>query len=166
MTNAVTIDNYDVKTHERYAVDQGAYETKYIDEANLIPRHFEIPGSKSSFASKWEELFEVHLGIHPWALFDSPPRFGNRRNRFFSYCISESFDWVEDTEEDEEEQKKEEKRQIEAYKRKIQKKKAKHLPLAIFERDQKALLSLFDSIESLNSLLRHVHARKLQYQKG
>jgi len=164
-TNAITIDNYAVEAHERYATDQSLYEMKYISEANLIPRHFEMAGNQSTITSKWDELFETHLNKHPWANFDPPPKFNLMRNRFFSYVISPEFDWFED-EEDDEEKEKHEKRRLEEYKEKIGSKKSQLIPIALLEKDRTALFNLLDSIQSLNGLLREVHARKLQYQKG
>ncbi len=171
MPNAVTIDRYDIKTHIRYATDQEALDTKYIDEASLIPPHFEIPGSHATYSSKLDELFETPLGHHPWAAFAPPPEFFSMRNRFFTYVLSDNFDWAdsseeEDNEEDANQQKREEKQQIEKYKQTIRSKNTKLIPLAVFERDRSALLNLLDSIKQLNGFLRELHARKLQYQKG
>lgn len=89
------------------------------------------------------------------------------RNRFFSYSISPDFDWIENAhEEDEEKQRKEEEHQAEKYKKKIQAKTTIMMPIALFEKDRSALLNLIDSIQSLNGLIREIHARKIQYQKG
>ena len=166
MAEPVTIDNYAVAIHERYASDQQALETKYTEGAELIPRHFEMAVAESTLASKWEELFETHLHRHTFANFAPPPGYMLMRNRFFSYAISPDFDWVENDDEDAEKQKKEEKRQAKKYKKKIQSKQAIKMPVALFEKDRSALLNLIDSIQSLNGLIRDIHARKLQYQKG
>ncbi len=164
---AVTIDNYDIKAHERYATDQSALELTLIRDANLIPQHLESAVGHSVLASKWEELFETHLHRHPFANFTPPPNYMMMRNRFFSYSISPDFNWIEDTrDEEEEEQKKEEERQAKKYKKKIEAKTAKMMPIALFEKDRTALLNLIDSIQSLNGLIREIHARKIQYQKG
>lgn len=167
MPNAITIDNYDVKIHQRYAVDQANYDPKFLCDASEIPTHFEIVSTKGNLVTKWEELFEIHLHHHPFASFTPPPHFAMMRNRFFSYRISPEFDWghSEDEEQDEEERKKEE-QQAEVYKNKIKAKKSKMMPLALFERDQTALLKLIDSIHLLNGFLREITTRKLQYQKG
>jgi len=72
MTEAITIDNYDIKAHERYATDQAALELTLIQDANLIPQHLEAAVGESTLASKWEELFEIHLHRHPFANFVPP----------------------------------------------------------------------------------------------
>lgn len=163
-TNAVTIDNYHIEAHERYAADQSQYEVGFLSEANQIPRHLEIANSESTISSKWEELFETNINKHPFATFAPPPRFNMMRNRFFSYVISPEFDWVEN--EDEEEKEEQEKKQLDEYKEKILAKKSKSTPAALLEKDRSALFNLLDSIQMLNGFLREVHARKLQYQKG
>lgn len=162
--NAVTIDNYDVEFHKRYAIDQTQLDPTYVDEANLIPPHFEIPRSQSSIRTKWEELFEVNLGIHPWAGFAPPPQMHLLRNRFFSLSLSPSFDWIEEENKDKEEEKEEQ--LLEQYRRKIKAKQSKYLPLSLMEKDKAALLNLLEMVHTLNGFLREVHARKLQYQKG
>ena len=58
--NAVTIDNYKIEAHERYATDQSLFDVSYISDANLIPRHFEIADSESTITTKWDELFSQH----------------------------------------------------------------------------------------------------------
>lgn len=163
-TNAITIDNYAVEAHERYATDQSLFDASYLADANMIPRHFEIANSESTLASKWEELFETHLNKHPFATFAPPPKFNMMRNRFFSYVISPEFDWVEEEADEEKDQK--EKKQLDEYKEKILSKKSKSTPIALLEKDRSALFNLLDSIQMLNGFLREVHARKLQYQKG
>lgn len=165
-TNAVTIDNYNVEAHERYATDQSLLDFTFIKESNIIAPHFEMAGGQSTIASKWDELFETHLNKHPFALFAPPPKFSGMRNRFFSYAISPEFDWVEADEDADEEKQRKEQKKLEEYKEKIQSKKSKSTPIALLEKDRTALFNLLDSIQMLNGFLREVHARKLQYQKG
>lgn len=164
MSEAVTIDNYDVATHERYAVDKESYHAHFLIDASEIPRHSNLALTESSILSKWEELFETNELRHPFAAFAPPPGYASMRNRFFSHAVSPEFDWTE--EEDEDEQEKEEQRYVEAYKERIRKKRSKLMPIALLEKDRDALLNLFDSIQLLNGYLREIHGRKLQYQKG
>lgn len=167
MTNAVTIDNYDITAHERYAIDQKRLSPELIEEAGLIPPHSEMPGGESSISSKWEDLFGFLNNTHPWANFTLPPDYTTMRNRFFSYSLSSSFDWVDaDEEDDEEEKKRKEQLLAESYKKKIKAKQSKLVPTAILEKDRISLLKMVDSIQLLNGFLREIHARKLQYQKG
>jgi len=166
MSNVVTIDNYDVKTHERYAIDQKRLTPELIKDAGLVSPHFEIPDGESSISSKWEELFGTNLHIHPWARFTTPPRYALVHKRYFSYSLSSNFDWIDADEEDEEKQREEEEKLVENYKKKIKAKQSKRIPTAILEKDRMSLLKMIDSIQSLNGFLREIHARKLQYQKG
>ena len=167
MAEAVTIDNYNVKIHERWATDQEALDPIFVKESNLIPPHSEIAARKASISSKFDELFDTHLHRHPFASFAPPPSYQLMRNRFFTLAISPDFNWAQEMEEDDEEkQRKEEKQQAENYKKRIKREKAMGMPLALFEKDQTALLNLIDSIQTLNSFLREIHGRKLQYQKG
>ncbi|NGX38644.1 MAG: hypothetical protein K1000chlam2_01820 [Chlamydiae bacterium] len=167
MAEALTIDNYGVNIHERYALDQEVLDTQFTKDSHLIPAHSEVAARETAITTKWEELFETHLHRHTFATFAPPPGYAMMRNRFFSYVLSPDFDWVEnDDEEDEEKQHKEEKRRAELYKKKIQTKQSKEMPIALFERDRTALLNMVDSIQLLNGFLQEIHARKLQYQKG
>lgn len=168
MTKALTIDNYGVPAHQRYATDQLNLDLTLIHDASLIPVHSDAAVGKSTLASKWEELFETHLHRHPFANFCPPPRYMMMRNRFFSYAISPEFSWLdqEEAEDGDEEEKKEEQREAEIYKKKIQEKGSDVVPSALFEKERSTLLKLIDAIQSLNGLIKDIHARKLQYQKG
>ncbi|NGX47999.1 MAG: hypothetical protein K1000chlam3_01385 [Chlamydiae bacterium] len=165
MPNAVTIDNYDVEIHERYATDQAGFDEKILLDTSEISSHFSIAADESRLLLKWEELFETHLHRHPFAWFSPPPFYTMMRNRFFTHVISPDFDWIK-KEAEEGEERKEENQQAEKYKKKIRSKQTKKMPAAIFEKDRSALLNLIDSIQTLNGFLREVNARKLQYQKG
>lgn len=167
MAEPVTIDNYDVKIHERYALDQEKVDFTLIQGADQIPRHFEIAALQSNISSKWEELFQTHELRHPWANFSLPPNYKMMRNRFFSFAISPEFDWFIDDQEDEEsEEHEEECAQVEEYKAALLAVRSKTTPTAVLEKDRSALLNLVESIQMLNGFLRDVHAKKLQYQKG
>lgn len=164
--NAVTIDNYDIRFHERYASDQTQLDPIFITDANRVHTHSESARSPVTIFSKWTELFEVHLANHPWAMFLPPPQDHMMRNRFFYYALSPQFHWTHDDEQDNEQQEKEEEQHVDGYKKKIFAKKSKSLPMAILEKDRTTLLNLIDQMHLLNGLLRDIHARKLQYQKG
>lgn len=166
---AITIDNYNVRFHERYAQDQLQLDTKFITEAKLVPTHVESARSRSNIFSKWTELFEVHLSIHPFATFTPPPKDHLMRNRFFYYALSPHFHWTNDDKHDEQmgkQQEKDEQEHVDEYKKKIFAKKSKHIPPTLLEKDQTALSNLIDQMHSLSGLLREIHAKKLQYQKG
>jgi hypothetical protein len=165
-TKATTIDNFDIKIHERYAQDQIALDKTFIVEPSLISQHFEITGTSSIYASKWEELFELGIRNIPWAAFTPPPRYQKQAKRFFSYRILPTI-FVDDEEQDEEEQESEEKKRGREILKKAHaaKKGASEDPF-LFERDKTTIINLLQSVLHLNKLLTQVYARKLQYQKG
>lgn len=162
VSEAVTIDNYNMGVHERYAVDRESYDRTFLVDASEIPRHSNLATTESSIKSKWEELFETNEKRHPFAAFAPPPGFASMRNRFFSHAISPEFDWAKEDETADEE----EAQYVEAYKEKIASQRSSLIPMALFENDKTALLNLFDSIQLLNGIIREIHGRKLQYQKG
>jgi len=160
MSNAVTIDNYDVKIHERYAADQAGYDIGILNDTGAVSSHFSLAAEEARLITKWEELFETHLHRHPFAFFSPPPFTMGMRRAFFTHVISSEFNWEGDDAEDEE------KKQAENFRKKIKAKQTRKMPIAIFEKDRTALLNLIDSIQTLNGFLTEVNARKLQYQKG
>jgi len=166
MAGPLTIDNYDVAVHERWAKDQEVLDQVFIRESG-VSAHLDVAALQKSLLSKWEELFEFNSQKHPFAHFAPPPRYTLMRNRFFNHAISEQFDWAEDAdEEDEEKQRRDDERQAEKYKTAIQKTQKGSMPVALFEKERSHLLNLIDSIHLLNDFMREIHGRKLQYQKG
>ncbi len=162
---AVTIDQLGIEIHERYAKDQEALDSTYIREA---APHSEIVGTSSIFASEWDKLFEFSLRNHPWANFAAPPNHAFlRRRRYFGFSLVPSLDGFSQDKEQDEEQDDEEKREsFTEEKQRLMGVKIGHQALASLEKERSILFNLFASIEELNELLREVHSRKLQYQKG
>lgn len=157
MSEAVTIDQYDPSVHERYAIDQSRYDPAFLQSAGEIPAHLEIAASEAVIASKYEELFKLGYVGAPFASFFPPPKYRKMRNRFFKHSISPDFDW--DVCEEDEDIAEELKEQLLAQMSAL-------MPIALFEQDRSSLVDLIDSITLLNGWLKHVHARRLQYQKG
>lgn len=175
-TNRMTIDNLDIKAHERYALDQQKLDLRYIDEATLIHPHSEILGVSSIYSSKWEELFEIHKRNISWASFCPPPRYNLQSNRFFTYCIfpsiavEEERDKEDEKEREDQEENSEEERKRDRAASLLEKilsaKKRGAKPADLFEREKTDLIDLLESIKYLNKLLLQINGRKLQYQKG
>ncbi|HSW87194.1 MAG TPA: DUF5399 family protein [Rhabdochlamydiaceae bacterium] len=167
--NAVTIDKLDIKVHERYAQDQQKLDTSYIKESASIAPHSEIIGTSSIYSSKWEELFEIQAKNISWANFSPPPGYQFQARRFFSYLIAPSIPlWEEDQEEvesDTEEDKGEMKKSLLDLLTSVKSDKKGGISHLI-EKEKTILLNLFDSIKELNTLLKHINSRKIQYQKG
>lgn len=168
---AVTIDNFDVKVHERYAEDQQKLDLQFIHEYNQVGTHPEIASLSFIYSSKWAELFETQSNNLPWAAFVTPPRYGLQPNRFFTSYILPSLPWSDDEEqgldqEEENEEEQERKRQWEQVRALVLGQEPDEQPLSLFEQDKSTLLNLVEQIKYLNRWLNEVNARKLQYQKG
>lgn len=168
--NAVTIDKLDIKVHERYAQDQQKLDSSYIKESASIAPHSEIIGTSSIFSSKWEELFEIQAKNISWANFSPPPGYQFQARRFFSYLIAPSIPlWDEDQEKrdegDTEEDGEEIKESLLDLLTSVKSDKKGGISHLI-EKEKTILLNLFDSIKELNTLLKHINSRKIQYQKG
>lgn len=168
---AITIDNFDIKAHERYAQDQQKLEPKYITESNSVPSYSEIAGTSAIYSSKWEELFEIQLANLPWAMFSAPPKFSMQPNKFFTYRILPKIIVEEEksieNEDESEEGKEEKKRQsVELLNRVLTASKEKNQNSHAFEKDKTTILNLLESVRYLDKLLGQINSKKLQYQKG
>jgi hypothetical protein len=157
----VTIDQIGIEAHRRYAIDQENLDTAFIADTKAIPLQLEIAGTSQIYSSKWEELFEVHLKNIPWAAFSPPPMYHSQRNRFFSHALTPGMLWSDEDEEQDNEDDGERKRQNESLKNIIN-----AISCRKIKGEESALLSLIESVKLLNSLLREINAKKLQYQKG
>jgi hypothetical protein len=160
-----TIDNLDIKIHERYAHDQKILDRTFTKETSLLSSHAEIAATSVIYASKWEELFEMGIKNIPWAAFSPPSFYHQKPNRFFSYRLLPSI-YVEDENEDEMDEESERKKENELLKKALQAKKGRNQDSSLFERDKTTIISLLKTVVHLNSLLTQVNSRKLQFQKG
>ncbi len=86
-TSPVTVDSIDISVHQRYANDQALLDPIFLYETPIVAAHPEIVSISSIYASKWEELFEVHRRSSPWASFCPPKLYAYQSKRFFSYCL-------------------------------------------------------------------------------
>lgn len=168
MMKATTIDNLDVKIHERYAQDQQIYDRSFVTDSSLVSPHADIAATSAIYASQWEALFEASVKNLSWAHFTPPSMYYRMRNRFFSYSILPFIDIHRDRErEKEEEQESEEQaRESALLKKALSAKKGKNQDTSIFERDKSAIVNLLQTVEHLDEILGQINARKLQYQKG
>lgn len=169
MGEPLTIDNYDVTVHERWAKDQEALDPLFVRESGEIPHHLDVATLEKSLLSKWEELFQISQSRHTFAHFVPPPRYALMRNRFFSRAIAPRFDWAEedDSSDEGEREESQQKKESELYSQAIQKvRNQAALPPAFFERERSHLLNLVEVIRHLNTFIQEIHAAKLRYQKG
>ncbi len=149
-----TIDNLDLKTHERYAQDQKILDRTFVTDSSLLSPHAEIAATSVIYASKWEELFATGVKNLPWAAFSSPSLYRRKPNRFFSFRVLPTIDIGEEEEEPT------------LLKKARDIKQRENQDASLFERDKGYIVSLLSCVSELNKMLGQINARKLQYQKG
>lgn len=161
----VTLDQIGIEAHERYAKDQDVLDASFIKGA---APHFEILGTSAIFSSEWDKLFEYSQRNHPWAAFAPPPLFALlQRRRFFSFSIIPSLDGFSQDEESSGGQDDEnEDDQPDAFAEEKERLMNVNVDQQSHEKERSILFNLFDSMEHLNELLKEIHSKKLQYQKG
>lgn len=158
---AVTIDQLDIKEHIRWAHDQQEYDVTFVTESHLVAPHPEVLGTSAIYASKLEELFELQKRNLPWAFFAQPKNFHLFSRRFFSYRLFPSIYWDDEIEE------KDEKLSSDHLIQEVLKMKKSPLQThSLFEKDKNTILNLLETIQGIDQMLKHINARKLQYQKG
>ena len=162
---AVTIDQLDIKDHVRWAQDQQDYDISFINESHLVAPHPEILGTSAIYPSKFEELFELQKINVSWASFAQPKNFHLFSRRFFSYRLFPSIYW-EDYEESDEDNPEEESPSDDLIREVLKVKKKPNQTQSLFEKDKTSILNLLESIKGIDTMLRQINARKLQYQKG
>ncbi len=154
MTKATTIDNLDVKIHERYAQDQQIYDRSFVTEASLVSPHADIAATSAIYSSHYEALFEHY----------------RMRNRFFSYTIlpflPQDGERKKGEDEETQEDQEEEDRESILLKKTLQATKAKNQDTSLFEKDKSKIVNLLQTVDHLNEILGQINSRKLQYQKG
>lgn len=163
MKTSVTIDNLSIKDHLRWAQDQQILESAYSTEASIVAPHPEVLGMSMIYPSKFDELFDLQKRHQHWACFSPPEDFHLFRKRFFSYRLFPSIDW-EDNEENPEDS--EEQQDLDLIHAINQIKALGDQASSLFDKDKSAMLGMLESINWINKLIKHVNARKLQYQKG
>jgi hypothetical protein len=163
---AVTIDQLDIKDHVRWAQDQNEYDISFVNESHLVAPHPEILGTSIIYPSKFEELFELQKKNVSWANFTQPKNFHLFGRRFFSYRLFPSIHWEDYEEGDEDGSDKEEPASDDLIHEVLKVKKNSHQTQSLFERDKTSILNLLEAIKGIDTMLRQINARKLQYQKG
>lgn len=158
----VTIDQYDLKEHVRWAKDQAVRDSSLIHtptDSNFYP---DTGATSAIYSSELEALFEWERGMRPWANFSPPHNLFLFNKRFFSYRL---FPHIKSTEEEDDEEEQEEKKdrglmaQILAI-------HADKKPRALFEKDKRSILSLLEAVREVDAMLAQVFSAMLRYQKG
>lgn len=169
----VTIDNLDIKEHIRWAQDRKILDATIVQESQHIAPYPDISGMSAIFSSQLEELFDLEIGMHPWANFAPPQNAFLFAKRFFSHRLFPNIHWKE---QDEEESEEEEEREEEEEGQKNSSEDLIQVILSVqqftdqsfslFEKDKNTILSLLESIRSIDDMLAQIYGRRLQYQKG
>ncbi len=162
---AVTIDQLDLKDHVRWAQDQNEYDVSFVNESHLVAPHPEILGTSIIYPSKFEELFELQKKNLPWAFFSLPSNFHLFSKRFFSFRLFPSIHW-DDYDEEEESSEEEDTPSDDLIREVLKLKKASNHSQSLFEKDKTTILNLLEVVKGIDKMLKQIHARKLQYQKG
>ncbi|HEY2809774.1 MAG TPA: DUF5399 family protein [Rhabdochlamydiaceae bacterium] len=169
----VTIDNLDIKEHIRWAQDRAILDSSIVQESQSIAPYPDLVGISVIFPSQLEELFSWARGMHPWANFTPPENLFLFAKRFFSYRIfphisCKDFSDEEDREEKNEDEEKEEsdERRKDLIQQVLAVQKNAKQTHALFEKDKSCILSLLESIRSIDDMLAQISGCKLQYQKG
>ncbi len=167
---AVTIDNIDIKAHERYAKDQAELDPFFLDEPHLTISHSLIISTSTIYKSELEELLGPAKSSS-WAHFCLPPFCSMQANRLFSYCvlpfIFSPFSLEQETDEEEEESPLLQKQHLPKIKKAVKKYTPASAKAPIYlEKDRSSILLLLDKIDELDGMIRHILTRKTQYQKG
>lgn len=113
------------------------------------------------YPSRFEELFDLQKKNQHWASFSPPKNFHLFGRRFFSYRLFPSIHWEDAKDSDEEEVS-----PGQDLIRAILEIDKGNQTESLFEKDRTTMLGMLESIKWINQLLKQIHGRKLQYQKG
>ncbi len=160
---ATTIDRLDLKDHVRWAKDQHNLDPSLIKESLLVAPHPEVMGTSCIYPSKFDELFDLQKANQPWAAFHPPKNFHLFGRRFFSSFKGET---PPSEEGEQEEEQKSRGTHYYLVQRILRIQALKYHSSSLFEKDKTTLLNALDSIHWIESLLKLIYGRKLQYQKG
>lgn len=167
----ITIDQLDIRAHERYARDQKHLDRKIIQDAGMIPAQSEVLTTYAVYFSFWETLFEWTRKNVPWASFIPPSKYFAQRTRCFSYRLIPGIGSEEDEEmgeqgSDESPDDQQNETLLEEMKEKVLNLEVEAAQSSLVEKDKITLIKLFDAVADLNGILKEVYSKKLQYQKG
>ncbi len=166
---AVTIDNLDIKEHIRWAKDREIFDAALVHDTHQIAQHPEISGLSAIFPSQLEELFNWEKGVNPFANFAVPYNVHQFSRHLFTYRLFHNIHWKQandDEDASEEDESEGKSKPEENLLLQIKAVRTSSHNSTIFEKDKSTLISLLESIQSINKMLEQITSRKLQYQKG
>ncbi len=163
-----TIDNLGIDASARYAADQKKIDPKAIKEGSGIPAQMIIDVSSPAYPSEMERLIQLSPTQNVWANFFMPTAFLEQRGRIFTFLIIPSLG----SDEKRESQALKISAKLKALSDKTEgtapQKKSwpEQKEIEDREKEKKTLITLLDTINSLDKSLIEINARRTQYQKG
>jgi hypothetical protein len=168
-TGPRTIDNLGVEASTRYALDQKEKEyAESIIKESRLPSQAEIDVTTPSFASAFEDLFEMQKRNIPWGDTPAPPKYNEQKKRLFTHQILPSLGSEDKIEAQSE--------RITATVRTTETKVStgdetrmsweNEREVQEQEKEKKTLLGLFSCKKALDKDLIEINSRRGQYQRG
>lgn len=156
-----TIDNLGIDASIRYAKDKELFESRFIDESQIVSKRLEIPVAKPYVPSEFDRLFSLEKTIS-WASFPSLPESLVFTKSLFTYQLIPSLGTYEQHEEED---------QFEALDDALNKQKEAHPDQSDKEnqeeeREKKLIVELLKCIAKIDKSLSLINARRNQYQRG
>ena len=168
-----TIDKLGIEVSIQYAQNQQQLDETLTKEARGIPAQTQIDVSTPSFASELEALLHISPDRRVFASFFPPKRFLEQKGRNFSFSLLIPSLGSEEKKEALKEKLTARLRAAKAQKNTDQDEEGNKKPSWQIEREkedeekeQKSLLSLFDTISLLDRFLIDINSRRSQYHKG
>lgn len=159
----VTIDQYDIKEHVRWAKDQAVRDSSLIHTPTHSSLYPDAGATSAIYSSELEALFEWDRGMRPWASFFPPKNLFLFNKRFFSYRL---FPHIQNTEEEDDEEEEQEERKDRGLMAQILAIHADKKPKVLFEKDKRSILSLLEAVKEVDAMLAQIFSAMLRYQKG
>lgn len=159
---STTIDNLDIKSHTRYAIDQALLDPKFIDDVQVGHPNSAIDGFSFIYSSELEKLFELQNKNKTWATFSPPSSIKMQKNRYFTHRIVLGIigDECDDQEYPEEENP------DALIKKATSIQKEDSGSSRAFENERLTIINMLGQVKQLNKMLEECNAKRLQYQKG
>lgn len=175
---AVTIDNLPLESHQNYAINQNQKKNSpELSGASYGPPQSEILGTSTIYASELAKLVDSHTGCQPWGSFSPPAGFYEQARRFFGYTILKQMllehkhlnrkEINKELEEPNDDQH--EDLELSYFHQQFIEKISSVNPAnadVATEKQKGTLLTMLESLRTLDEWLVFIHSHKLRHQKG
>ena len=172
MPEPKTIDNLGLGPSVRWAQDQEFIDQSLIKESPFVSSQTVVDVASPCFSSEFDLLFHVKQRFAPWSFFLSPPGYQFQTIRLFTYQVIPSLgseDFIST-----QMQKIRDKVSSSKKQRALKNQEGKGPEYAWEderendeeERESKMLLNLLEYINTLDTLIAEINARRSQYSKG